>query len=113
MSVGSIAYAVAISPNGKLIASGTFDGMVRLWDPATGRQLLALLAVPAEGERVDWLALTPEGYTASSVGFAAQMQWRMAGQAVEAAPVWNALRRPEAVVKAARGEKVAAPTFGN
>jgi WD40 repeat protein len=110
--VGSIAYAVAVSPNCKLLASGTFDGLVRLWESATGRQLLTLLAVPAEGERVDWLALTPEGFTASSAGFAAQMEWRMAGQAVPAEPVSTALTRPDAVVKAVRGEKVAAPSFG-
>jgi WD domain, G-beta repeat/Planctomycete cytochrome C len=112
MPTGSIAYAVAISPNGKLIASGTFDGLVRLWEPATGRQLLTLLAVPAEGDRADWLALTPEGYAASSARFTTQMQWRMAGQAVQAERVSKALERPDAVVKALHGEKLAAPSFG-
>jgi WD40 repeat protein len=112
LSVGSIVYAAAISPSGKLIASGTFDGLVRLWDTATGRQLLTLLALPSEGDRSDWLALTPEGYTTSSAGFAAQMQWRMAGKAVEAEPVWKALRQPEAIEKAARGEMLVSPIFG-
>lgn len=109
---GSIAYAVAWSPNGKLLASGTFDGLVRLWDPGTGRQLLTLLAFPAEGDRTDWLALTPEGYATNSAGVAGQMQWRMAGETVKAEPVWKTLRQPELVVKAARGEKLAAPVFG-
>jgi WD40 repeat protein len=111
IAVGSIAYAVALSPNGKLLASGTFDGLARLWDPATGRQLLTLLALPAEGDGTDWLALTPEGYAASSPDFAGRMQWRMAGQTVKAEPVWRTLGQPEAVVKAAHGEKPAAPVF--
>jgi WD40 repeat protein len=111
ISAGSLAYAVAISPNGKLIASGTFDGLVRLWDPATGRQLLTLLAVPASEEHADWLALTPEGYLANSAGLATQMQWRMAGETVAAEPVWKVLRRPDDVVKAVRGETLAAPSF--
>jgi WD40 repeat protein len=111
LTVGSIAYAVAMSPNGKLLASGTFDGLVRLWDAATGRHLLTLLAQPAEGDCTHWLALTPEGYATSSPGFASQMQWRMAGQTVQAEPVWETLHQPEMVVKSARGEKLAAPTF--
>jgi len=113
IAVGSIAYDVAMSPNGRLIASGTFDGLVRLWDPATGRQLLTLLAVPAEEDRSDWLAVTPEGYMASSSAFAAQLQWRMAGQTVKAEPVCKVLRQPEVVEKAARGESLVAPRFGN
>jgi WD40 repeat protein len=112
ISAGSIAYAVAISPNGKLIASGTFDGLVRLWDSASGRQLVTLLALPADAEQTDWLAVTPEGYTASSSRFAKEVQWRMAGQIVTADPVWKALRQPDAVVKAAHGETMAAPSFG-
>lgn len=112
LSVGSLAYAVAVSPNGKLIASGTFDGLVRLWDPATGRQLLTLLAIPTEGDRTDWLAMTPEGYTASSTELASQTQWRMAGQSVGAEAVWRALHHPEVVVRAARGETLEAPRFG-
>ena len=37
----------------------------------------------------------------------------MAGQTVAPEPVWKALRQPQAVVKAVRGETLAAPTFAN
>jgi WD40 repeat protein len=32
------AYAVAFSPDGKMLASGTYDRTLRLWDPATGQE---------------------------------------------------------------------------
>ncbi|HLJ97143.1 MAG TPA: c-type cytochrome domain-containing protein [Gemmataceae bacterium] len=113
IAAGSIAYATAIRPDGKLIASGTFDGLVRLWDAATGRQLLTLLSIPAEDDRSEWLALTPEGYMASSAGLASSVQWRVAGKGIRAEPVSKTLDQPESVVKAARGEALPAPSFGN
>lgn len=112
LQAGSIVYAVALSPDGKQVAAGTFDGTVRLWETAKGRPLLTLLALPPQGDAVDWLALTPEGYAASSPGLAALGQWRMGGQAIAGDTAWKLLRQPEAVARAARGDVVTAPTFG-
>jgi hypothetical protein len=111
LAVGSLVYATAISPNGKVIASGSFDGLVRLWDEATGRHLLTLLALPAPGAQLDWLALTPEGYITSSDMLANTGQWQMAGNPVAGARVWGALTRPDAVARAFKGEVVAPPSF--
>jgi len=66
ISVGSIAYAAAISPNSKLIAAGSFDGITRLYEEATGRQLASLVTVRGDGDQAEWLALTPEGFAAGS-----------------------------------------------
>jgi hypothetical protein len=110
LSVGSVVYAVAISPDGKRVASGSLDGLVRLWDAASARQLVTLLSVPGDAD--EWLALTPEGYAASSAGTASSSRWTMGGQSVPAEAVWKALGRPESVAKAVRGEAPAAPSFG-
>jgi WD40 repeat protein len=112
LPANSVAYAVALSPDGKRVAAGCFDGLIRLWDTASARPLVTLLALPPEGDKYDWLAVTPEGYTSGSAGLTALGQWRMAGQAVTAETVWKALRQPDAVAKSARGETVTPPVFG-
>lgn len=112
LPAGSIAYAVALSPDAQRVAAGCFDGMVRIWDTATARQLVTLLALPPDGDRYDWLALTPEGYASGSLGLNSLGQWRMGGQPVAADTVWKALRKPDAVAKAVRGEKLSPPAFG-
>jgi WD40 repeat protein len=112
LSVGSMVYSVALSPDRKLVASGSFDGLVRLWDVQAGRLLGTLLALPAEKGEADWLALTPEGYAAGSTGLATLARWRVAGREVAAERVWQALRQPDLVARALRGEAVPAPQFG-
>jgi WD40 repeat protein len=57
--------AVAVSPDGKLIASGATDRAIKLWNPQTGEEVLTLhghtLGVIA-------LAFTPDGKTLISSG---------------------------------------------
>lgn len=111
ISVGSIAYAAAISANNKLIAAGCFDGVTRLYDEPSGRSLASLVAVQGDGDHPAWLAVTPEGYAAGSDQLLALARVRMGGQEVSAAPVWPALRRPDMVAKALRGESVEGVKF--
>ena len=113
IGVGSIVYAAAISPNNKLLASGSFDGLVKVWDEATGRLLATLIALPSDTEQHNWLALTPEGYATGSTGMSTLVRWRLAGQELAAERVWQTVRQPEVVARALRGETVAPPKFGN
>ncbi|KAF7970635.1 hypothetical protein HWV62_23358 [Athelia sp. TMB] len=69
-------YAVAFSLDGLRIASGSEDGLVRVWDAETG----ALIAAPFEG------------HTASvySVAFSPDGRWIASGSDDKSVCVWNA-----------------------
>jgi len=39
---GGLVFAVAFSPDGKTLATGSFDNTVKLWDFASGKELRTL-----------------------------------------------------------------------
>jgi RNA polymerase sigma factor (sigma-70 family) len=54
---------LAFSPDGRWIASGGYDGCVRLWDAATGR---ALHTMPGHGREVTSVVFSPDGKVLAS-----------------------------------------------
>jgi WD40 repeat protein len=58
-------YGVALSGDGRLLVCGGQDGMVRLWEPRTGRLLSSL---PAYTGGVMGVALSGDGQLATSGG---------------------------------------------
>jgi WD40 repeat protein len=100
LSVGSVTYAVGLHPGGTLAATGSYDGLVRLWEVSTGKLRATLLALPPEGERFDWLALAPDGHFTGSPGLPKIGQWRTAKQAVSFEEVGKDFQKPDALVKA-------------
>ncbi|KAF7966616.1 hypothetical protein HWV62_37635 [Athelia sp. TMB] len=69
-------YAVTFSPDGLRIASGSEDGLVRVWDAETG----ALIAAPFEGHISD----------INSVAFSPDGRWIASGSFDNSVCVWNA-----------------------
>src|SRR5438309_1027930 len=56
---GEIVYSVALSPDGQVVAAGSYNSAVRLWDTTTGKELHCL-----DGHRWDvYLAFAPDGKT--------------------------------------------------
>src|SRR5262249_33242876 len=70
--VGSMVYSVAASPNGKMVAAGSFDGLVRLFDTAASRPLATLAAVAEE----EWLTLVPDGFAVAGADWRKSARWR-------------------------------------
>jgi WD40 repeat protein len=74
----SMVASVAVAPGGALVATGSMDGSVRLWDTATG-QVTATL--PGHRGVVRCLAFAPEGATLASGGEEGLVKlWDVAGQ---------------------------------
>ena len=58
-SVPAPAWAVNVSPNGRLVIAGLGDGTVRWYDAATGNELLIFYLDPSSRQ---WVLSTPEGF---------------------------------------------------
>jgi DNA-binding beta-propeller fold protein YncE len=106
--VGSVVYSVAVSPDGKAVAAGSFDGLVRLIETGTGRHLATLVGFGDE----EWTAVTPEGFAAAGSMWAKAGRWRAGpGNELNAEWVWKAVGQPVQVAKALAAEKLGEPAF--
>jgi WD40 repeat protein len=95
-------WAVAPSPDGRLLVSGAHDQTLRLWNLAT-RELIVTLFHGGDGEWVMW---TPQGYYTGSPGADKIVGWQInkgpdqAADYVGAEQLRQHLHRPDIVEKA-------------
>lgn len=88
-----VIWAVAVSPDGRLLISGSTDQTVRLWNLATGELLLSVFAgYERDGRVSEWVAWTPAGYYKASPGGDKLIGWhvnRGPDQAADFVAAWQ------------------------
>ena len=64
--------ALAYSPDGKRLASGSADKTIRLWEPASRKEAAVLLG---HDQPVEWLAFSPDGQRICSLDWQSGRLW--------------------------------------
>ncbi len=96
-------WAVAVSSDGRLLASGSADQTVRLWDIETRENLLTLF----HGSDDEWVAWTPTGHYTASVNGDKMVGWQI-NRGVDKVPDYVTatqlpnLYRPDVIANAIR-----------
>lgn len=94
----SVAWAVNISGDGRLVVAAYGDGTIRWHRMEDGRELLAFMPLV---NKKDWVAWTPEGFYASTPGARSVLRWHVndgwkAAKSLPVSAIAN-LHRPDAL----------------
>ena len=81
-------WDVAVSPDNRLLVSGSADQTIRLWNIATAELLLTIF----QGSDSEWVAWTPEGYYISSPLGDKYIGWQLNNGEDKAADYYSAFQ---------------------
>jgi WD40 repeat protein len=87
--------AVAMTPDDRFIVSGGQDGVLKVWEGATGREVASLMALGNE----DYVAVTPDQYYRASNSRLRGVAFRVKGQIYPFEQFDLRLNRPDIVLK--------------
>src|SRR6185312_9248811 len=93
-----VVWALAPSPDFRYLLSGSADQVIRVWNPDKQELLLSLFVAGDE-----WIAWTPQGYYAASLGGENLMGWHVnngrepMASFYPAARFHNSLYRPDII----------------
>jgi WD40 repeat protein len=95
--------SIIFSADGRTIISGGSYGTTNIWEVATGRHLVTLIAFCDKRNGAltdDWLAYNPDGYYDGSANVDSYLAWRVGGELQTPETLGPELHRPERVTAA-------------
>jgi WD40 repeat protein len=78
-----VIFSAVFSPDGKMLAIGGEDFIVKLWDVSTDSELASLISLNVS----DWMVLTPDGFFDGSAAAWNKILWRFNNNTFNYAPV--------------------------
>jgi len=90
--------AVGMTPDGRLVVSGSQDGMLKVWDVKSGSEIVSLMALGNE----DYVAVTPDQYFRASKTRMKGVAFRVKGQLYPFEQFDLRLNRPDIVLNRLR-----------
>ncbi|MEQ1860633.1 MAG: c-type cytochrome domain-containing protein [Chthoniobacteraceae bacterium] len=103
-------YALALSPDGKTLASGSYDQQIKLWDPATGAEKKTLRG---HNGAVFGLAFRPDGKILASASADRTVKLWDAATGARKDTLIQPTKEQVAVAWSADGKRLAAAGFDN
>ncbi len=104
-------YAAALSSDATLAAAGGWDGVVHIWDADSGKLRATLLQPPGDNpDALEWLAVAPSGFVASSPALSKLLRWRVGGTEVSNIAAEAVFSDAAALARALHGDPIS-PVF--